>query len=114
MRHRLAKELEDVVIVDGVVNESSGAARTDEAHASQEAELMGDGRLAHADKRRDVADTELSIRQGIEDPHAGRVAQDTKRVGKRLDGAGREQALATSGRRARVEVLGLTIGVDRS
>jgi hypothetical protein len=112
MRHRLAEELEDVVIVDGVVHESSGAAWTNEAHPSQEAELMGDGRLAHADERGDIADAKLSVRERIEDSHAGWITQDAKRVGKPFDRAGRQQALTSRGGRARIEVLGLTTGVD--
>ena len=53
---------QNVLIVDGVVDEPAGAARTDQPHAAQQAQLMRDRRLADADERGDVADAQLASR----------------------------------------------------
>ena len=64
---RLLHQLHDVLVVERVVDQPAGTARPDQAHAAKQAQLMGDGGLADADERGDVADAELAAGQHVED-----------------------------------------------
>ena len=85
MRQRLVEQLENVLIVDGVVDQTAGAARAHETHAPQQSQLVRRGGLADADERGDVADAELARRQRVENPHSCRITEDAECLGKRFD-----------------------------
>jgi hypothetical protein len=87
MGPRLSEQFENVLIVDGVVDQAARAARAHETHAPQQPQLVRRSGLADADERGDVADAELARRQRVEDPHACRIAEDAERVSKRFDRA---------------------------
>ena len=67
-------------------NDLAGAPRTHETHAAQQAQLVRDGGLAHADQLRDVADAEFTGREHVDNAYARRIAEDAECLGKRLDG----------------------------
>jgi len=92
------KQMNDVLVVEGIENLSSGAARPDQAHAAQQPQLMRHGRLADAHQRCDVTYAQLAFREDVENADASRVAQDAKRLGNRLDRSTREEQLAPGGR----------------
>src|SRR5262252_8642674 len=82
----LREQSDDVLIVERVVDEPAVPPRTDESHAAQQPELMGDGRLADADTRRQLVDAELRARQRIEDADARRIAEHLEGLGQRGHG----------------------------
>src|SRR5262249_41910901 len=82
----LREEPDDVLIVERVVHEPPCPPRTDETHAAQQPQLMGDGRLADANVRGQVVDAELRARQRIENADARRVAEDLEGLGKSRHG----------------------------
>ena len=57
----------------------------DQPCSPEKPELMRDGRLADAENLRDVADAQFAAGQDIEDPYAGRVAEDLEGFGKPFD-----------------------------
>jgi hypothetical protein len=98
MGQRLSEQFENVLIIDGVVDEPTRPARTYEPHAPQQPQLVRRGGLADADERGNVADAKLAPGQRIEDPHSCGITEDAERVGKRFDRArGHQRGL--SGRR---------------
>src|SRR5215831_12935631 len=82
----LCEQADDVLIVERVVDEPAVPPWTDEAHAAQQPELMGDGRLADADTRRELVDAELRARQRVEDADARRIAEHLEGLGERHHG----------------------------
>ena len=92
MGQRLSEQFENVLIVDGVIDEPAGASRAHEPHAPQQPQLVGRRGFADADERGDVADAELAARQRIEDPYAGGITEDAERVSQRFDRAGPHQS----------------------
>ncbi len=109
MRHCLTQELEDVVIVDGVVHEAPGAPRADQSHAAKQPQLMRDRGLADPDERGDVADAELAGRERVENSHARGIAERAERVRQSLDGSRRQQTLSSRGRAPGVQVFGVAV-----
>ena len=87
MGRRLCEQLEDVLIVDGVVDQAARAARAHETHAPQQPQLVRRSRLADTDERGDVADAQLARRQLVEDSYACRITEDAECVSKGFDGA---------------------------
>jgi len=79
----LFEQLDDVIVVEGVEDLTAVAARADEAHAAQEAQLMRDGGLRQPEDAREVLDAELRSGQHVEDPDAGLVAEDLEGFGER-------------------------------
>jgi len=87
MRQRLVEQLENVLIVDRVVDQTARATGAHETHAPQQPQLVRRGGLADADERSDVADAKLPSRQRVENPHSCRITEDAKCLGKRFDRA---------------------------
>ena len=85
MRQRLFEQLENVLIVDRVVDQTARAARAHQTHAPQQTQLVRRRGLADADERGDVADAELPRRQRVENPHPCRITEDAECLGKRFD-----------------------------
>ena len=83
----LSEQFENVLIVDGVIDEPARASRAHEPHAPQQPQLVRRGGLADTDERGDVADAELAAGQRIEDPDAGGITEDAERVSQRFDRA---------------------------
>ena len=81
---KVLAQFQNVLVVDGVVDEAPGTARTHEPHAAKEPQLMRHGRLTDPDKRCDVADAQFARRQRVEDSNACRITQNTERIGQRL------------------------------
>ena len=75
-----------MLVVDGVVNEPSGAPRPHQAHAAQNAQLVRYGGLADSNERGDVAHAELSRGQCVEDANPRRIPEHAEGIGQRLDG----------------------------
>ena len=96
-----------MVIVDRVVHEPAGAARTHEAHPAKQTQLMRDGGLADADERRDIAHAQFAGRERVEDSDARRIAEHAERVRQTFDRACRQKALAPCRRTARIEMIGV-------
>ena len=106
---RLPQQLDDVLIVERVEDLPAGAARADQAHAAQQAQLVRDRRLADAHERRDVADAELAACQRVENPHPRRVAEDAKGLGQRLDASGDISATPGSSARRAAQTAASTV-----
>jgi hypothetical protein len=104
VRPRLIQELENVVIVDGVVHLPAGTPRAHEPHAPKEPQLMGGGGLTDADERCDVADAKLTRGKSVQNPHPGRIAQRAEGFRQRLHRAGANEALP-SGRSVRKDLV---------
>ena len=85
MLEPLLEQANDVVIVEGIEDHAAVAARTDETHAAQQTQLVGNGRLAEAEQARDVAHAELGAGERIQDAHARRVAQQLEGLGEGAD-----------------------------
>jgi hypothetical protein len=88
----LLEQADDVVIVGDVIDVAADATRLDEAHAAQQAELVGDGGLGQAEQAGEVADRNLGPGEGVEDPHPGGVAEDLEGFGQGGDGRLVEEA----------------------
>ena len=86
MLQPLREQPDDVVVVEGVEDETSVAARAHEAHAAQQAELMRNSRLGQPEQFRQVADAQLGPRQRVEHPHARHVAEGLEGFGERRSG----------------------------
>jgi len=97
VRPRLVQELENVVIVDGVVNLPAGTPRAHEPHAAKESQLVRGSGLTDPDKGGDVADAQLSCSKGIQNPHSGRITQRAEGLRQRLHRAGADEALPAGG-----------------
>ena len=85
MFQSLCEQPRDVVIVQGVKHLPAVPARSHETEASEESELMRDGRLAESQKRGDVADAELRGGQRVQNPDPGGIAEDLEGLGQGRD-----------------------------
>ncbi len=72
---------------------------------------MRDGRLADAHEGGDIADAQFTCRDGVENPHAGGVAEDAERLGEDLHRPSGHEPLPPLGTAAAVEVLPLAVFV---
>jgi hypothetical protein len=89
----------DVIVVEGVVDEATFAAGTDETEGAEQAEVMRDGGFALADRRGEVADAELAAGEGGDDAEPGRIGERGEDVGETgEDGAGRESGAGAADR----------------
>lgn len=71
----------DVFVGKGVVDELSGPAEPDQVGVAEDAELVGDGGLAHTEGLLQLADGEFSAGQeGAEDAHSGVIAHDLQEL----------------------------------
>ena len=88
----LFEELDDVAVVEGVENLAADAASADQAHAAQQAELMGHGGLRQAEHVGEILYTQLASEQRIEEADSCRVAEHLEGLSERADGRLVEQA----------------------
>jgi hypothetical protein len=93
MSERLLQQFKDVLVVDGIEDETAGPPRANQAHTAKQPELMRHCGLADPDKRRNVADAQLPGGDGVEDADPGRITKNAKCLCKRFDGAGRHEVL---------------------
>lgn len=83
----------DMSIVQAVVDHPPGAAVADDASRAQKAQGMGHGGLRCFDCGSQIAHAQLAyLRQGIEEPHPGGIAEETKQLGEPLRLFRRQQA----------------------
>jgi hypothetical protein len=82
----LRKQADDVLIVEGIEDHLSGAAGTYHAQVTEEAELVGHGRLAEPEQAGNIADAQLGAGNRVEDTHASDVAEHLERLGERRHG----------------------------
>ena len=78
---RVVQEADDVMVVERVEGQTAGAADADEARGAQQTQLVRDGRLGQADERGQVADAALTVRQRIDQPHPGGIAEQLEDIG---------------------------------
>jgi hypothetical protein len=97
VRPRLIQELENVVIVDGVVNLPTGTPRAHEPQAAKQPQLVRGGGLTNPHERCDVADAELPRGESVQDPHSGRIPQRPEGFGQRLHRAGANETRPPGG-----------------
>jgi hypothetical protein len=107
----LLEQADDVLVVEGVEDQASGPARPHDAHAAQQAQLVRHGRLGLAHERRQVADAQFGLRERVEQPHAGEIAEHLEGVGQRCARLLVEQVTAHAGDLGRCVVEGLARGV---
>ena len=93
-----------MLVVERVEDHPALAARADEPQVPEQAQLVRHGRLAEPEQRREVADAQLGVRQGVEDAHARRVAEHAERLGQRGHRAAAPSAPART--RATVAAVG--------
>ncbi len=76
---------EDMSIGQGIIDGLAVAAELDEPGIAQDAQLVGNRRLAHAEIFRNVPDADLPFHQEAQDTQPCRIAQDLKDICQRLD-----------------------------
>ena len=81
MLEPLFEQLDDVMVVEGVVDVLAVAARFDQAGAAQQPQLMRDRGLGQIEHLGEVADRDLGLRQGVEDSHARGIAEHLEGLG---------------------------------
>jgi hypothetical protein len=81
MIEALREEGLDVVVVQGVVDLPAGFARPHQMQMAQDAQLVRNGRLAHLQAVRQVADAQFAGAQRRDDAHTRRVAEDVEGLG---------------------------------
>ncbi len=79
-------ETDDVVIVERVEGQTSGAPHTYQAGGAQQTKLVRDRRFAQANERRQVAHAAFAVRERVDEPNARRVAKKLEDVSDRIDG----------------------------
>ena len=89
---RVMEHADDVVVVEAIEGLTSRAAHADEVRAPQETQLMRHGRLGEPDQRREVTHAPLAERQGVQNLHPGRIAEEFEDVGNRRGVAPSNQA----------------------
>jgi len=77
---RLLEELADVWIVEGVDDPSPVPLPDHETELAQEAKLMGDGRLLHADRHGQLADRARAVAKVVEDEETTRGGEGLHHV----------------------------------
>src|ERR1700737_4024484 len=86
------EERRQVVVVDRVGHDVAASSRLDQAPVLQKAELVGYGRLRDPGHRGEVADTERSLPEGIEEASPGGVGERLEGLDqKRQQGLGRNR-----------------------
>src|SRR5262245_24618958 len=111
MLARVVQQPDHVVIVEGVKRHPPAPPRTNEPRATQEPQLMRNGRLTEADERRKVADTALAMRERVEQPHAGWISEQFEDIGDGLDSAFRQQSRTRFSQCGRIRCVKLPAGV---
>ena len=80
MAEALTEQADDVAVVERVEDHAPFAAGPDEPEIAQKSKLVRDRRLGHPDQGGEVADAQLAVGQGVEDPHTRRIAEGAKRL----------------------------------
>ncbi len=70
-------------VVERVVDEFTRAPSFDEPQCSQDAQMLGDGGLAYADDRREVAGRKLVVNEDVNEGETRWICQGTKEFGHR-------------------------------
>jgi len=86
----LIEQLLDVAVIDRIIDRPAILAGLYDAHEAQRAELVGDGRLGHSQRTRDLLYAQFPVGEDVEDPQTGDVAQ-------RLEEAGRSGKIVVPG-----------------
>ena len=73
-----------VVVVERITAVSSAAAAFDHPRILQNPHLVGDGRLAHPDGSTDLADRQLAVAEGTDDPDSGGIRENGEDAGEGL------------------------------
>lgn len=83
MGRRVEDEPPKVVVDEPVVGDPTGLLAAHGAAFPQKPKLVGQGREAHPDDERDVADAQRTIadREKVDDPRAGWVAEGREQLG---------------------------------
>ena len=74
------EEVRDVVVVETVVRHAALAPVGDDAELAELAQVMAHRRLARADHRGQVADTQVAVHQRLDDAQAGGVGEHLEEV----------------------------------
>ena len=88
MRARLVEQLEDVVVVDGVIRLAAFAADADESQRPEQTQLVRNGGFTDAHGPGEIADAQLSGREDVKNPHARRIAEHPERFRHGFDVSG--------------------------
>ena len=91
VRDRLGQQQAHVVVVQRVDHLAPLTLADDEPQVTEHAQLLGDGRLPHADGLGELADRTRAGRQPAEDPHPAGRRQRLHRLRHRARGVGRDQ-----------------------
>jgi hypothetical protein len=89
----LLEQSDDMVVVEGVEDQLTGAAGPNESHAAEETKLVRHCGFTQSQQLRDVAHAEFGSRDGVQDADARRVAEHSKGLGQRADGLVVEEVL---------------------
>ena len=79
-------ETNDVVIVERVKGQTSGAPHTYQAGGAKQTKLVRDRRFAQTNERSQVAHAAFAVRQRVDQPNASRVAKKLEDVSDRING----------------------------
>jgi len=86
-------ETDDVVVVERVEGHTSSAPNTHQMGSPKQSKLVRHRRFTEAHEPSQVAHTPLAVREGIDQPDAGWIAQQFEDVSDRVDSGGPEQTL---------------------
>ena len=102
MLARVVQQADDVMVIQRIEGQPSGAAHPYETGASQQPELVGDRGLGHADERRQVTHATLAMTERIHETNASRITQQLEDLGHGIDVTAGQKAGADVGQRAGV------------
>ena len=94
----LLEQRQDVSVVQRVEDVPAGTTGADQPRGAQHAQLVRDGRLAHADGGREIPDAALRDGHGGDEADARGITEHAEGVGQRLGGLGREPGVRRTGR----------------
>jgi hypothetical protein len=97
VRHGEPEQLDDVLIVERIEHLPARTPGSDEPHSAQQPQLMRDGGLADSDEAGNVAHAKIAGRQRIQNPDAGRISEDTERLGDLSDRPIQQQLTSPGG-----------------
>jgi hypothetical protein len=89
MRKPFVKQMTDVIIIKTVKNILTFTPYFHQPQIPQNAQLVRYKRVGCPENRGNVTDTELLLRQEIDNAQAGRISQNLERFGKLTQGPGR-------------------------
>jgi len=97
-----AGKADDMVVVERIESQASGAPDADQPRPSQQPQLVRHGRFGHPDERGQVADATFAVTERIHQSHARRVAQQLEDLRDGIHVPSSQQAGANVRQRARV------------